>query len=116
MVNGAPAPHFVLGFQGGDGFVAEARLEVHELASRVEAAAVHCRLWLETLVQDPCKSLDERGAEASTPGSPAGQDRAVVVKDDRRRHHAFHPCARLERVHEQVRLAEHAVQMDVEAR
>src|SRR6266550_3188058 len=89
---------------------------MYELSCRMQPSAVYSSLRLEALVEDAFKNLNEGGAEASTAGGSRGQNGAVVVLDDRWRHHALHPLARLERIHEQVRLSEHAVQMDVEVR
>src|SRR5947199_409224 len=81
---------------------------MYELSCRMQPSAVDSSLRLEALVEDAFKNLNEGGAEASTAGGSRGQNGAVIVLDDRWRHHALHPLARLERIHEQVRLPEHA--------
>ncbi len=73
-------------------------------------------LRCQPLVEDAGADGDERGPE---PGAARRADRKrepVRVERERRRHHALHPLTRLERAHEQVLFAEHAVQMQVETR
>src|SRR5437764_728502 len=57
------------------------------------------------------------GAVYSKTRSTGGADRqlqAVVSQDDTRSHHAAHPLTRLERPAEEIGLAQHAVQVQVE--
>ena len=69
----------------------------------------------QALVEDPREHLRQCGAEARAARRAGRQDEAVRVERDRRRHHAGHPPAGLERADEQLGLAEHAVQVDVVA-
>jgi hypothetical protein len=73
-------------------------------------------LGRETLVERSGEHLDERASQACPAGRAADEDEAVAVQDDGRRHHAAHPPAGLERPPDQVGLAEHAVQVEVEPR
>ena len=69
----------------------------------------------ETVTQDPVEHADERRAQ---PSAARGADReleAVAVEHERGGHHAVHALARHERARDQIGLAEHAVQVQVEA-
>src|SRR6266545_1887561 len=116
VVDGAPAPHLILGLERGERLLFEAGLRVHELAGRVQPGTIDGVLGFEPLVEDAGQGLDKRRSQARSSGCAGGQQRAVLGKDDRGSHHALHPFPRLERVHDQIDLAEHAVQVDVEAR
>ena len=66
------------------------------------------------LVQYPCRRLDQRTAKTRPAGRSDRQLQGVLAEDDGRRHHAAHPLPRLQRSAEEVGLAEHAVQVQVE--
>ena len=81
----------------------------------MEARPPDGRDRVEPFVEDPGRDADER---RSQPRSARGADRqrdALVVESEARRHHALHPLAGLERLEDEVDLAEHAVQLQVEA-
>src|SRR6185503_6942494 len=116
VMKGAEAPDVVAGFlERGQSLVREARLDPDDLPGRVEARTVDRLLRIEAFVEDSAQHLHERGAEARSSGRPGRNRKAVVVEDQGGGHHALHACARLERPHLQVDLAEHAVQVHVEA-
>ena len=73
-------------------------------------------LWVEPFVQDSGGDLDEGAAEPRAPGRAERKDEPLVVEGEARRHHAAHPLAGLERPANQVGLAQHAVQMQIESR
>jgi hypothetical protein len=94
----------------------DARLGVHELADGVDATTIDSGLRLEPFVEDPRRHGDESAAQPRAAGGAEREHEPRIVEHDGRRHHARHAFARLERAEEQVDLAEHAVQMQVEAR
>ena len=117
VVDGAEAPDVVAGFlERGEGLLLEARLDVARSRPRNAAAAGRPLPGIQALVQDSAQHLDERRAKARPTGGPGRDCEAVVVEDEGRGHHALHPRAGLERAHVEVDLAEHAVQVDVQAR
>jgi len=73
-------------------------------------------LGSQALVQDSAQHLDESRAKARATGRPGRDCEALVVEDEGGGHHALHPRAGLERANLEVDLAEHAVQVDVQAR
>ena len=73
--------------------------------------------WCETLlVEDPGR--DRPRAPCATACRPPHRSRRQLrgVEDEGRRHQTLHPPPRLERGAEEIDLAEHAVQVQVEAR
>src|SRR5215211_8289452 len=68
VVDGAPAPHLVLGLERGERLLFEAGLRVHELAGRVEPRAVDGALELEPFVENAGQNLDERRSQARSSG------------------------------------------------
>ena len=81
----------------------------------MEARPVDRVLRLEPFVQDARDHLQKRAAQARPAGGPCCECDSSAVEGQARRHHARHPLAGLERPGKQVGLAEHAVQMQVEA-
>jgi hypothetical protein len=94
----------------------DARLGVHDPADGVDATAIDGGLRLESLVEDPGGHRDESAAQPRAACGAEREHEPCVVEHDGRRHHARHALARLERAEEQVDLAEHAVQVQVEPR
>ena len=82
----------------------------------MDARPVDGRLRVEALVEDRRRDADERGTQPRAAGGADRECQAGAVEREAGRHHALHPRARLERADEQVGLAEHAVQMQVETR
>ncbi len=72
-------------------------------------------LRLDALVEDRRGDRDQGGAEARAAGGADREHEAALVEREARRHHALHPVAGLERTMAEVGLAEHAVQVEVEA-
>ncbi len=69
----------------------------------------------ESLVEDSGRDAHERGAKPGPAGRADREQEAVSIERDARRHHALHPVTGLHRPVQQVDLAEHAVQVEVEA-
>ena len=115
MVLGGPDAYFeALVLEGADGGVREAGLELHAPACSVQAWARHDVARREPFVEHPCCDLDQRASKARSTGGADRQLQAVVSQDDTRSHHAAHPLTRLERPAEEIGLAQHAVQVQVE--
>ena len=82
----------------------------------MEARPVDRVLHLEPPVQDAREHADERRAQSRPAGRAERELEAVLVEGERGGHHALHPRPRHERAPDEVCLAEHAVQVQVEAR
>ena len=80
----------------------------------MDARTGDCLLRGQALVENPGGDADQRRAQARAAGRADREGEPVAVDREARRHHAHHPLARLERAHEQVHLAQHRVQMQVE--
>ena len=80
----------------------------------VQARPAHRLLGREALVEDPGDRLEQRASEPRPAGGAGRELEAGAVEDDHRRHHARHPLAGNERSLQQVGLAEHAVQVQIE--
>jgi hypothetical protein len=89
---------------------------VDELRNRMESRAVDCRLWLQALVEDCGHDLQESAPQAGAAGCASRQCNSISIEGDGGSHHARHPLTGLQRDCHQVGLAEHAVQVQVEAR
>jgi hypothetical protein len=87
---------------------------VDERAGRMNPRTIDCGLRLETLVEDPRDDLEQRTPQPRAPGGAGREHDSVRVQCERRRHHARHPVARRELIRDQIDLAEHAVQVQVE--
>ena len=92
----------------------ESRLEMDEAGRRVQPRPRHRSVGLEPLVQDSRDDLNQRAAQPRPACRAGGEHDPVCVDGDARRHHARHPLARLEPSADEIGLAEHAVQMEVE--
>ena len=73
-------------------------------------------LWLQPFVEDARGHRQEGSSQPRAAGRADRELEPVAAENERRCHHAVHPGAGLERPAQQVGLAEHAVQMHVEAR
>ena len=81
----------------------------------MEARPLDRLLRVDAFVEDPGRGEEQRRPQA---GASRGADRqleAAGIDEEARGHHALHPRARLQRAVQQVGLAEHAVQVQVEA-
>src|SRR6185369_8362368 len=117
VVDGAEAPDVVARFlERGKSRLVEARLDSDDLGRGMETWPIDGFLGGQAFVQDSAQHLDERRTKARPTGGPGGDCEAIVVEDECGGHHAFPPRPGLERAHLQVDLAEHAVQVHVQAR
>ena len=71
-------------------------------------------LRLEPLVEDPGDDQEQRAPQSRAAGGAGREHDPVPVECQRRRHHARHPVSWLEALGEEIGLAEHAVQVQVE--
>ena len=102
--------------QGGGHVWIEPRLELHDARRRVQTRAGDSLLGIEPLVEDSRCDLNEGAAKPRTTGRAQREDEPGGIEGQARGHHASHPLAGLERPTDQVALAEHAVQVQVETR
>src|SRR5205823_14312368 len=116
MVALPPAAHLApSALERGQPGLVDARLRVDQAADGMKAGALDRVLRRAAFVEDRPEHTDERGPQARAARRADGQ-LAAFAEDDRRRHHAGHPLAWLQRAPDQVGLAEHAVQVQVEPR
>jgi hypothetical protein len=100
--------------EGRDGRLGKPGLKVNATAGCVQPPARNRLACRETLVEHSCGDLDQGATKARPAGRADRELEAAVAQDDTRSHHAAHPVAGLERAADQVGLAEHAVQVQVE--
>jgi hypothetical protein len=97
-----------------DGCLGKAGLELNPTAGCVQPPARHCLAGREPFVEHSCGDLDQGATKARPAGRADRQLEAAVSQDDTWSHHAANPVAGLERAPDQIGLAEHAVQVQVE--
>src|SRR5439155_5043387 len=99
-----------------EGRLVHAGLDVHDRGSGVEARAPYGRVGRQPLVEDPRYDAEQRGPQPRAAGGTRCERQPAPIDCERRRHHALHPLARVELTSNQVGLAEHAVEMEIEVR
>src|SRR5438128_7141406 len=101
--------------RGKRGFV-DAGLGVDELSCGMEARALNRNARRKSFVEDAGDHAEQCGPQARPTGRARGEANPVAVEHERRGHHAEHARAGLERTAKEVRLAEHAIEVEVQAR
>src|SRR5262249_21176729 len=98
----------------GERILVDAWFRIHRLAGEMEARPLDCDDRVELLVEDAADDAEQRSPQARPAGGARGEHDAPVFEGKRRSHHARHSPTRLECAADEIGLAEHAVQMQIE--